>query len=263
MLTTFQQTLKYQLDKAVENYNSSFFIDTDPIQIPHGFVLKEDIEIAGFMSASIAWGQRKTIINNAKKLMQMMDNTPHDFVMHASTAEIELLKAFVHRTFNGNDLIYFVHSLRNIYEHSGGLETVFTQAYGANASVYEALQGFREAFLQLPHVPHVRKHVSDVSANSAAKRLHMFLRWMVRVDDKGVDFGLWKNISPAHLMLPLDVHTGDVARAMGILNRKQNDYKAVIEITDFLRLLDTEDPIKYDFALFGLGAFDYKNIPIV
>lgn len=256
------EKIKIQLDNAVSKYNSSYFIDTDPIQIPHAFVHKEDIEIAAFLSSSIAWGQRKTIINNGRKLMQMMDNTPHDFVLHASPHEIEQLGSFVHRTFNGSDLSYFILSLRNIYSNVGGLESVFTNAYAANNNIFDAISVFRDVFLQLPHNTHVRKHVSDVKANSAAKRINMFLRWMVRTDENAVDFGLWKNISPAHLMLPLDVHTGDVARAMGILQRKQNDWKAVVEISDFLRTLDPSDPIKYDFALFGLGAFDYKDIPV-
>lgn len=256
------EKIKIQLDNAVSKYNSSYFIDTDPIQIPHAFVHKEDIEIAAFLASSIAWGQRKTIINNGRKLMQMMDNTPHDFVLHASPHEIEELGSFVHRTFNGSDLSYFILSLRNIYSNVGGLESVFTNAYATNNNIFDAISVFRDVFLQLPHNTHVRKHVSDVKANSAAKRINMFLRWMVRTDENAVDFGLWKNISPAHLMLPLDVHTGDVARAMGILQRKQNDWKAVVEISDFLRTLDPSDPIKYDFALFGLGAFDYKDIPV-
>ena len=256
------EKIKIQLDNAVSKYNSSFFIETDPIQIPHAFVQKEDIEIAAFLSSSIAWGQRKTIINKGRKLMQMMDNTPYDFVLNASSHEIEQLGSFVHRTFNGSDLSYFILSLRNIYSNVGGLESVFTNAYAVNNNIFDAISVFREVFLQLPHNTHVRKHVSDVKANSAAKRINMFLRWMVRTDENAVDFGLWKNISPAHLMLPLDVHTGDVARAMGILQRKQNDWKAVVEISDFLRTLDPSDPIKYDFALFGLGAFDYKDIPV-
>lgn len=257
--------IKYLLDSRVAEYNRLDFIDSDPIQIPHRFVRKEDIEIAGFLTATISWGQRKSIINNANKLMDLMDNSPYDFLMYTSSEsssgeypEWEDIRKFVHRTFNGNDCLFFLKSLQNIYTLHGGLEEVFTKGYRASGTVYGALQHFRETFLSVPHENRVRKHISDVTANSSAKRLNMFLRWMIRNDEQEVDFGLWENIPASALMLPLDVHTGDVARAYGLLNRKQNDWKAVEEITAILRTFDPLDPIKYDFALFGIGVFEGK-----
>ena len=257
--------IKYLLDSRVAEYNRLDFIDSDPIQIPHRFVRKEDIEIAGFLTATISWGQRKSIINNANKLMDLMDNSPYDFLMYTSSEsssgeypEWEDIRKFVHRTFNGNDCLFFLKSLQNIYTLHGGLEEVFTKGYRASGTAYGALQHFREIFLSTPHENRVRKHISDVTANSSAKRLNMFLRWMVRNDEQEVDFGLWENIPASALMLPLDVHTGDVARAYGLLNRKQNDWKAVEEITAILRTFDPLDPIKYDFALFGIGVFEGK-----
>jgi uncharacterized protein (TIGR02757 family) len=257
--------IKKILDSRVDLYNNLDFINTDPIQIPHRFILKEDIEISGFLAATIAWGQRKSIINNADKLMTLMDNSPFEFIMetdfdiYGENRHLDKIKQFVHRTFNGDDCIFFLQSLKNIYQNHGGLETVFTEGYKKEETVFSALKHFRAVFLSLPHSNHVTKHISDVSANSSAKRLNMFLRWMVRSNENEVDFGLWKNIPLSALMLPLDVHTGDVARAYGLLSRKQNDWKAVVEITDVLRRFDPSDPIKYDFALFGIGAFENKK----
>ncbi len=256
--------IKQLLDDKVLLYNRLDFIDSDPIQIPRRFSRKEDIEIAGFLTATISWGQRKSIINNANRLMDIMDNAPYDFLIENSfssngIADMERLKRFVHRTFNGNDCLFFLESLKNIYTHHGGLETVFTDGYRSTFTAFGALQHFRNVFLSLPHDTHVRKHLSDVSANSSAKRLNMFLRWMIREDENEVDFGLWKDIPTSALMLPLDVHTGDVARAYGLLNRKQNDWKAVEEITAVLRSFDAVDPIKYDFALFGIGVKKKKK----
>lgn len=250
--------IKFLLDSRLERYNHPDFIETDPIQIPHRFSRKEDVEIAAFLTATIAWGQRKSIINNANRLMDLMDNAPYDFLMEENP-EWNRFSAFVHRTFNGSDCMFFLSSLRNIYRNHGGLEQVFTIGFQTNQTVWGALRYFREIFLSVNHTAHVTKHVSDVTANSSAKRLNMFLRWMVRCDDNGVDFGLWKNIPMSALMLPLDVHTGDVARALGLLHRKQNDWKAVEEITGVLRSFDPADPIKYDFALFGIGAFEGKT----
>lgn len=251
--------LKAFLDDRVNRYNRIDFIETDPIQIPHRFNQKEDIEIAGFLTATIAWGQRVSIIKNAKRLMELMDNSPFEFIIEADENELLSVSGFVHRTFNGNDCLFFLKSLKNIYQNHGGLETVFTAGYQSGKTVYSSLKYFREVFLSLPHDNHVTKHISDVSANSSAKRLNMFLRWMVRSDENEVDFGLWKGIPSSALMLPLDVHTGDVARAYGLLNRKQNDWKAVEEITAILREFDPIDPIKYDFGLFGIGAFEGKE----
>lgn len=251
--------IKRLLDSRVLQYNSLDFIDSDPIQIPHRFTRKEDIEIAGFLAATISWGQRKSIINNANRLMDLMDNTPYDFLLEAENSDWMRVSNFVHRTFNGNDCLFFLESLKNIYTKHGGLESVFTRGYQTDTTVFGALKHFREVFLSIPHDNHVTKHVSDVAANSSAKRLNMFLRWMVRSNENEVDFGLWKKIPSSALMLPLDVHTGDVARAYGLLNRKQNDWKAVEEITAILREFDPHDPIKYDFALFGIGIFEGKD----
>ena len=266
--------LKNLLDSKVNQYNCFDFIHSDPIQIPHRFSRKEDIEIAAFLTATISWGQRKSIINNAIKLMELMDNSPYEFLMGNSIPNSEnssdysdfnespdwlAVKRFVHRTFNGDDCLYFLESLRNIYVHHHGLENVFTKGYQLNECIYGALQHFRNVFLSIPHATRIRKHISDVSANSSAKRLNMFLRWMVRSDEHEVDFGLWKGIPASALMLPLDVHTGNVARGLGLLTRKQNDWKAVEEITAVLRTFDPSDPVKYDFALFGIGVFEGKN----
>jgi uncharacterized protein (TIGR02757 family) len=260
MRTDFSKETKRLLDSKVKQYNCPDFIDTDPIQIPHRFVRKEDIEIAGILTATIAWGQRKSIINNADRLMRLMDNAPYDFVCNAEDSDLAGLEQFVHRTFNGKDCRFFIESLKNIYRNHNGLEAVFTKGFREGESVFSALQYFRKVFLSVPHEQRVRKHISNVAANSSAKRLNMFLRWMVRQDDTGVDFGLWNDISMSALMLPLDVHTGDVARAYGLLTRKQNDWKAVEEITSILRQFNPLDPISYDFALFGIGAFDNQEI---
>jgi uncharacterized protein (TIGR02757 family) len=256
---TISYDIKHLLDSRVKQYNSLDFIDSDPIQIPHRFTRKEDIEIAGFLAATISWGQRKSIINNANRLMHLMDNSPYDFVMELEANNTDHLRGFVHRTFNGQDCLFFLQSLKNIYINHGGLESVFTKGYQSDNTVFGALKHFREVFLSIPHDTHVTKHVSDVMANSSAKRLNMFLRWMIRSNENEVDFGLWSGIPASALMLPLDVHTGDVARAYGLLNRKQNDWKAVEEITAILREFDPSDPIKYDFALFGIGVFEGKK----
>lgn len=252
-------TIKALLDDRAKRYNNIDFIETDPIQIPHRFSRKEDIEIAGFLAATIAWGQRKSIIKNGFRLMEMMDNSPFEFIMESSDHEKKIVLNFVHRTFNGNDCLLFLNSLKNIYSNHGGLEKIFCVGYETEKTSFGALKHFRNVFLETTTDNHVKKHLSDVTANSSAKRLNMYLRWMVRSDEQDVDFGLWKNIPMSALMLPLDVHTGDVGRALGILNRTQNDWKAVEEITAVLRSFDPEDPIKYDFALFGIGAFEGKK----
>ncbi|MDD3077512.1 MAG: TIGR02757 family protein [Paludibacter sp.] len=262
-------SIKALLNDRYKRYNNLDFIETDPIQIPHQFNKKEDIEIAGFLAATIAWGQRISIIKNANKLIQIMDNAPYDFIMETDFSVIDgetpnhpvnkAISNFVHRTFNGCDLQYFLRSLQNIYKNHGGLETVFTTGYQKNNTVFSALSYFRNIFLELNHEKRVAKHLSDVTANSSAKRLNMYLRWMVRQDENEVDFGIWKHIPASALMLPLDVHTGDVGRALGILQRRQNDWKAVEEITSVLQKFDPDDPIKYDYALFGIGAFENKK----
>ncbi len=247
--------LKSFLDEKVDIYNNPNFIETDPIQIPHLFTLKEDIEIAGFLVATIAWGNRKSIINNGHRIMEMMGNSPYDFVMNFSEDRAVSLSNFVHRTFNNDDLIYFLKSLQNIYKNHVGLENVFSK----NAEIHSlqpAIHHFKKTFFELPHPSRTQKHISDPFKNSAAKRINMFLRWMVRNDNAGVDFGIWKSISPAILSCPLDVHCGNVARKLKLLKRKQNDGKALAELDIALRKLDPNDPVKYDFALFGLGVFE-------
>lgn len=248
--------IKQLLDKAVEEYNRLDFIDSDPIQIPHRFSRKEDIEIAGFMASTIAWGQRKTIIRNGERLMDIMENAPYEFLMDdkALLQSETTVRGFVHRTFNGGDCFSFLLSLQNIYRNHGGLEAVFTEGYQQEKSIYSALRHFRAIFFEIPAEARTGRHLSNVEKNSAAKRLNMYLRWMVRHDENHVDFGLWREIPMSALMLPLDVHTGNVGRALGLLSRRQNDWKAVEEITALLREFDPEDPIKYDYALFGLGV---------
>jgi uncharacterized protein (TIGR02757 family) len=250
------QEIKDYLDIKAEQFNCSDFIETDPIFIPHQFDQKADIEISGFFSATIAWGQRKSILQNGIKLMQYMDWKPYEFIVYHSEKDLKPFKTFVHRTFNGNDCIYFIKALKYIYTQKNGLESCFS---AGTDNVWQALKQFRSVFLEWnTSDQHVTKHISDVTSNSAAKRLNMFLRWMVRKDNRKVDFGIWNNVSMSLLMLPLDVHTGTNARALHLLGRKQNDWKAVEEVTANLRLLDPHDPIKYDFALFGLGAFDIE-----
>ena len=250
-----QKELKDFLDEKVELYNNPDFIESDPIQIPHLFSLKEDIEIAGFLSSIIAWGNRKMIINNSKRMMDLMGNSPYDFVMSHQDYQLERLENFVHRTFNGGDFISFIKALQNIYKNHNGLEAVFLKNQEAH-SMQKSIHEFKKVFFEIEHLQRTQKHISDPLNNSAAKRINMFLRWMVREDKKGVDFGIWKTISPATLSCPLDVHSGNVARKLGILTRKQNDAKALAELDLQLRKLDPNDPVKYDFALFGLGVFE-------
>ena len=250
-----KKELKSFLDLKVEMYNRNSFIASDPIQIPHQFSKKEDIEIAGFLSATIAWGNRIMIIRNAKKMMEIMDNSPFDFIMNHSSKDLESITGFVHRTFNSNDLQYFIKSLQNIYQNHGGLECILKPLKG-DINYQNSITEFKTIFFELQHEVRTEKHISNPLKNSAAKRIHMYLRWMVRKDTKGVDFGLWKTHSPAFLSCPLDVHSGNVARKLGILTRKQNDWKAVHELDTKLRSFDVKDPVKYDFALFGLGVFE-------
>ena len=247
--------LKDFLDEKVEKYNQPEFIETDPIQVPKQFTEKENIEIAGFLAATIAWGNRAAIIKNALRLMALLDNQPHDFVLNASEKERDRLQKFVHRTFNGDDCIYFIRSLRNVYKKHGGLQAVFESGFQQERAVKSALAHFYSVFFE-KEGERTRKHISNVSRGASAKRLNMYLRWMCRNDKSGVDFGLWNQIPQSALMLPLDVHTGNVGRKLGLLQRRSNDWKAVEEITATLCEFDPNDPIKYDFALFGLGVFE-------
>jgi len=243
------------LDNKVEQYNNPTFIESDPIQIPHLFSKKEDIEIAGFLTATIAWGNRKSIIKNAKSMMQILDNSPYDFIINHEESDLKGLLPFVHRTFNGYDFIQFVKSLQNIYKNHVGLENIFSKFENLD-SLQKAIHEFKKIFFEIEHLSRTEKHISDPLKNSAAKRINMFLRWMVRNDHTGVDFGIWKTLSPSSLSCPLDVHSGNTARKLGLLTRKQNDSKALFELDMNLRKLDALDPVKYDFALFGLGVFE-------
>ena len=250
------ENIKSFLDEKILLFNRAEFIGTDPIQVPALFTTKENIEIAGFLAATLAWGQRPTIIRNALKLVALMNNNPVEFLLNTPEEEWNEFLGFKHRTFNGTDCIYFLKSLKNIYQNHGGLEQVFTSGFRNGNSIFSALVHFRKVFFELEHEQRTEKHVSDVERGAAAKRLNMYLRWLVRADQSDVDFGLWKHIPASALMLPLDVHTGNVARKLGLLTRTQNDWRAVEEITARLRDFDREDPVKYDFALFGLGVFE-------
>ena len=247
--------LKDFLDEKVLKYNTPDFIESDPIQIPHQYSLKEDIEISGFLASTIAWGNRKMIIKNAQQMMNMMGNSPFDFVMSCNDDQLERLDGFVHRTFNSTDFAYFIKGLSNIYMNHGGMEKVFT-FYKSSESTLPAITEFKRLFFSIEHPERTTKHVSDPAIGSSSKRINMMLRWFCRKDNKGVDFGIWKDISPSILSCPLDVHSGNIARKLGLLSRTQNDAKAVEELDVALRLLDKEDPVKYDFALFGLGIFE-------
>lgn len=255
MISNHQQLCEFLEEKA-SFYNNPRFIESDPISIPHRFTQKEDIEISGFMAATLAWGQRITIINKSSELMSLMDNAPFDFVRNASEREIGKFSAFVHRTFQGDDCMSFIQALQQIYKNLGGLEEVFSQGYVKNRSIKEAIIGFRDVFLGCGHLGRTRKHVPDPQNGSAAKRINMFLRWMVRNDYKGVDFGIWKSFRTSDLLCPLDLHSGKIARQLGLLKRKNNDWQAVEELTENLRFFDPVDPVKYDFALFGTGVND-------
>ncbi|MBP9212996.1 MAG: TIGR02757 family protein [Chitinophagaceae bacterium] len=245
------------LNTKVEEYNQPSFIKDDPICIPHLFTKKQDIEIAGFFAATFAWGNRTTIIKKSKELMQLMNMQPYEFVLHHSDNDLKSLLNFKHRTFNATDLLYFIEFFRFHYTNNKSLETAFTK-WGDD--VEQMLTGFHHYFFSLEHVPNrTKKHVATPYKKSNCKRLNMFLRWMVRKDSKGVDFGIWKNISPAQLICPVDVHVARVAKRFGLIQRNQMDWNTAIELTNFLRTLDANDPVKYDFALFALGVVEKYN----
>ena len=249
-----QIELKEFLDHKANKYESVDFIDTDPIKIPHQFSQKEDIEISGFLVASIAWGNRISILNSANKMMDMMEGSPYDFIMNHNKNDLKVFEGFVHRTFNEIDLSFFVRSLQNIYKNHQGLENVFNS--NNKSSLQQTIHDFKSIFFEIEHPLRTTKHVSDPLKGSAAKRLNMFMRWMVRPNTKGVDFGIWKHLSPAQLSIPLDLHTGNIARKLNLIKRKQNDYKTLVELDKKLREFDSIDPVKYDYALFGLGVFE-------
>jgi len=249
--------LKQFLDKKVDEFNQPSFIKDDPISIPHIFSKKQDIEIAALFAAVFSWGNRTTIIHKATELMRRMDMAPHEFCKGYGKRDFKRLKGFKHRTFNDDDLLYFVEFLHEHYNTSGTLETAFSKCINDNDHSTEyALNGFKKYFFSLAHIRRTEKHISSPLQKSTCKRMNMFLRWMVRKDNNGVDFGIWKKISPSHLICPVDVHVARVARRLGILQRKQTDWLAALELTEYLRTLDMDDPVKYDFALFGLGAHE-------
>lgn len=254
MMLSKIENLKSFLDEKTFQYNQEFFIDHDPIQIPHRFSKKQDIEIAALLTATIAWGNRKSIIKNASDMMARMDETPYDFILNAGEQDFQKFEGFVHRTFNAFDFLYFIQALQKLYQEHDSLEEYFL-IYEDEINPKLAIDRFRNAFFDSDKV-RTTKHVSSPLKNSSAKRINMFLRWMVRKDQQGVDFGIWDRIPSSKLSLPLDVHTGNVGRKLQILHRKQNDWKAVEEIDLMLRKMDSNDPVKYDFALFGLGAFE-------
>jgi uncharacterized protein (TIGR02757 family) len=241
------------LNEKAEQYNHPDFIEFDPVSIPHRFFLKQDIEISGFLTATISWGNRKAILNSAQKMLDFMDNSPFDFIQNFTEKDLKQIEnKALHRTFNGDDFVYFLKSLKKIYGNYRSLEDLFLLQQN-ETNFYHALERFRRNFLE--EIPgRSAKHVSSTLKNSAAKRLIMYLRWMVRDDKKGVDFGIWKNINPKFLSIPLDVHTANISRELGILKRTQNDWKAVEELDLMIRKYNTEDPAVYDFALFGLGV---------
>nr|WP_314497336.1 TIGR02757 family protein [uncultured Chryseobacterium sp.] len=245
--------LKNFLDEKADVYNNSEFIQDDPIQIPHRFSLKQDIEIAGFLAATISWGNRKAIVKSADKMLDIMGNSPYDFVMNCSEEDLRSIEhKSIHRTFNGQDFIYFIRQFNKIYSEYESLENLFVLHPDEN-NFYHAIERFRAFFLQAEkHRSH--KHVSSPYKNSSSKRIIMFLRWMVRNDQRGVDFGIWENIEPRYLSIPLDVHTGNISRKLGMITRTQNDWKTVMELDAIIRRFDEKDPAKYDFALFGLGV---------
>lgn len=250
-------SLRDFLEEKYKQYNDSSFIQEDPVNIPHMFSKQEDIEIAGFLTAAISWGQRKTIIKNAKALMEGMDYSPHEFILGAGEEDLKRFRSFSHRTFNGTDCIFFLRSLRNIYQNHGGPERLFSVKGDNNYTrIFEGIMHFRRNFLLIPHEPRSEKHISDPSRGASAKRLNMFLRWMVRKDNSCIDFGIWNTLNPAELICPLDIHSGRVARKLGLLKRKQNDWRAAMELTEKLRVMDPEDPVRYDIALFCLGVYE-------
>lgn len=251
-----QTLLKEFLEEKYLQYNNIRFIESDPVAIPHIFSDKEDIEIAALLSATISWGQRATIIRNAKKLMNLMNGEPYNFLMNFTDNDQNRFDNFIHRTFNGTDCGYFIKALSLIYQERGGLEKIFLNAYRVDYTVKTAISIVRQGFFSLQHQPRTEKHFADPTKGSSAKRINMFLRWMVRSSSGGVDFGIWKSIPSSALMIPLDLHTGNTARKLGLLNRIQNDWKAVEELTANLRQFDPDDPVKYDFALFGTGMYE-------
>lgn len=251
----YLKELKEFLDEKVDKYNRPDFIEHDPISIPHHYIRKEDIEIAGFLAATISWGSRTMILKSAKRMMDFMDDSPYEFVLNHCDKDLDRIKCVIHRTFKAEDFLYFIKALKHIYINHNGLESIFN-LFQTKDSLQPAIHQFRNIFFELSHNNRIMKHISDPMKGSAAKKLNMYLRWMIRNDNKGVDFGLWKSIPPSILSCPIDVHSGNIARKLGLITRKQNDSRAVSELDKILRRFDKRDPVKYDFALFGLGVFE-------
>ena len=261
MISSKHSELKAFLDRYHEKYNQPAFIENDPISIPHRFSKLEDVEIIGFFSAILAWGQRITTINKCKELVELMGGAPYDFIVNHQEADLKQLEQFKHRTFNSTDLLYFIAFFKWFYQNHSSLEEAFLPADKSDYVARERLTAFHQLFFSLDFTPsRTRKHVANAGRNSACKRLNMYLRWMVRKDQGGVDIGLWNRISMSDLMCPLDVHVERSARKLGLLSRTQRDWKAVEELTGNLRVIDPEDPVKYDFALLGIGL-ENSRIP--
>lgn len=246
--------MKAFLDEKVELYNNPSFIETDPISIPHRFETLHDREISGFLTATIAWGRRDLILRGADIMMARMGGAPYDFITQAPEDEFDVFSDFVYRTFNGIDCVSFMRSLRSIYLTHYSMEDIIVEGMADDGELTSGIGHLRNRFFSECHQARTEKHFADISRGAAGKRLNMFLRWMVRNDNRGVDFGLWKRISPSQLFIPLDFHSGNTARKLGLLNRKASDWKAVVELTEVLREFDPADPVRYDFALFGLGV---------
>ena len=241
------------LERLHDRYNNESFIEADPISVPHSFTNQVDREIAGFLTATIAWGNRRAIVQSAHRMMRYMDNAPEDFVRNATEGDMEYLRTYVHRTFNGVDFQDFVRGLRHIITEWGSVGNYFESRYAEHGDLRPVFSDFRRDFFNIEHDKHCEKHLSSIDKGAACKRLCMYLRWFVRHDDRGVDFGLWRGIPMSALYMPLDIHTGRMGRNLGLLSRKQSDWKAVEELTASLRELSADDPVRYDYSLFGLG----------
>lgn len=249
------------LNQKVDQYNQPEFIADDPVCIPHLFSRKQDIEIMGLWAAVLAWGQRKTIIAKCKELLTLMDNAPYEFVLHHQESDLKRMLAFKHRTFTSTDTLYFLYFFQQFYRQHASLEAAFLpEGYTADTPMEACLTHFHRLFFSLPDAPErTRKHIATPERNSACKRLNLFLRWMVRKDNRGVDFGIWHSLTPAQLICPCDVHVDRVARLLGLIRREATDWKTAVELTESLRSLDPTDPVKYDYALFGLGIEGFAS----
>lgn len=256
-----QSELKHVLDTLHLKYNRVEFIENDPISVPHLFTKKQDIEIAAFFAAIFSWGQRKTIINKSKELLMQMDMDPHQFILHHKESDLKRILNFKHRTFNDTDALYFISFFKHHYQKHDSLEAAFLQNVSTtNATIEQHLIQFRTYFFSLEEsVQRTKKHISSPHNNSTCKRLCMFLRWMVRADKQGVDFGIWKAIKPSQLICPIDVHVHNTSMQLGILKNEKVNWNTALKLTEYLRALDAKDPVKYDYALFGLGIEQKKN----